>query len=165
MISAIVAAASLCVAVPSHREPIYYEKGVTIEPVHWMTACNITPAGWRPMSEAPRDGTVIEIRDAFGLLPTYSINRWADWADFGGHRAWVDAKPRPPCHYPAPTALKDKSGAVIGFAATGSCFTSGFDTDAEPGLAWRALTVAPAAYREHNPTPADWRAAMKASSR
>lgn len=121
-----------------------------------MEACDITPPGWRPMSSAPRDGTVIEVRNAFGLLPTYSIDKWAD---FGGQLGWVDAKPRPPCHDPAPVLIKDKAGKTIGGTYTSSCFTTGFATD--PGRAWRPYVGDPAAYRDHNPTMAEWRAAAR----
>jgi hypothetical protein len=33
---------------------------------------------WRPMSEAPRDGTWIEIQNSWGAYPTYDLARWTD---------------------------------------------------------------------------------------
>lgn len=150
MITILMAVATACVRVPN--PPSIAAGGGPA----YMEACNVTPPGWRPMSEAPRDGTVIEIRNAFGVLPTYSINRWSGSDD----QMWSDAKPRPPCHDPAPTTVKDKQGKVIGYYSTGSCFISlGFEARSEPGLAWRPFVGNPAAYREHNPTMAQWRAA------
>lgn len=36
------------------------------------------PDAWLGMSSAPRDGTVIEIRNSYGVVPWYSIFRWSD---------------------------------------------------------------------------------------
>lgn len=162
---AALASATLCVAVPSDTKPIYYDKGVHIEDPVWMRACDVTPPGWQNMDKAPRDGTIIEIRNAFGLLPTYSINKWTVitsggvYADF----AWVDAKPQPPCPKGSSWSkeIKDKDGNVIGWSGGSSCFgPSAFMKDADPGLAWRPFTGDPAKYVAPNPTTAQWRKAM-----
>jgi hypothetical protein len=44
-----------------------------------------TPPGWNNIVEAPRDGTVIEIQNNWGIAPTYSICKWVDG------RGWQDA--------------------------------------------------------------------------
>lgn len=33
---------------------------------------------WRPISSAPHDGTVIEVRCTYGVAPWYGIYRWTD---------------------------------------------------------------------------------------
>lgn len=33
---------------------------------------------WRTMESAPRDATVVEIRNGYGLMPTYGLFRWTD---------------------------------------------------------------------------------------
>lgn len=33
---------------------------------------------WQPMSTAPRDGTVVEIKNSYGVAPTYSLGKWTD---------------------------------------------------------------------------------------
>jgi hypothetical protein len=32
--------------------------------------------GWQPMTTAPRDGTVIEVINTYGVAPTYSLAKW-----------------------------------------------------------------------------------------
>lgn len=44
-----------------------------------------TPPGWNNITEAPRDGTVIEVQNNWGIAPTYSICKWAEG------RGWQDA--------------------------------------------------------------------------
>jgi hypothetical protein len=43
----------------------------------------VAPDGWSKMDTAPRDGTVIEIKNCYGLLPTYGLHRWdgSSWRD------------------------------------------------------------------------------------
>lgn len=43
------------------------------------------PAGWNNITEAPRDGTVIEIQNNYGIAPTYSICKWVSG------RGWQNA--------------------------------------------------------------------------
>lgn len=31
---------------------------------------------WQTMETAPRDGTVVEIKNSYGLLPTFGLFRW-----------------------------------------------------------------------------------------
>lgn len=31
---------------------------------------------WQDMNSAPRDGTVVEIKNSYGLLPTYGLFQW-----------------------------------------------------------------------------------------
>ena len=38
--------------------------------------------GWRLISEAPRDGTVIETKNAYGVAPTYGLFKWTDESFF-----------------------------------------------------------------------------------
>lgn len=33
---------------------------------------------WRPISEAPRDGTPIEIKNSYGVAPTFCVSRWTN---------------------------------------------------------------------------------------
>lgn len=33
-------------------------------------------SSWLPMSSAPRDGTVVELRNSFGIAPWYGLFRW-----------------------------------------------------------------------------------------
>lgn len=40
-------------------------------------ACHDT-SGWRDIASAPRDGTIIEIRNCYGVAPTYGLFRWGD---------------------------------------------------------------------------------------
>lgn len=49
--------------------------------------------GWRPMSEAPRDGTVIEVRNSAGVAPHYALHSWRDWNNFG--HEWYDFQSHP----------------------------------------------------------------------
>lgn len=37
-----------------------------------------TQDGWQPMSAAPRDGTVIEVRCSYGVAPWYGLYKWSD---------------------------------------------------------------------------------------
>lgn len=38
-----------------------------------------TPTGdWRSIDTVPRDGTLVELRNNYGVLPTYSLCRWMD---------------------------------------------------------------------------------------
>lgn len=60
---------------PSH---VTWQKSVRILP-------KSPPAGWNDIATAPRDGTVIEIRNDYGIAPWYGIYKWADG------RGWVDA--------------------------------------------------------------------------
>lgn len=159
MITALLAAATLCVAVPSATAPVYFDKGVHLDEPRWMTACNVTPTGWSQMKTAPRDGRVIELRNAFGLLPTYSLNTWAKIGG-GPDMGWVEVRPYAPpqardiCKRVPPS--KWMTDLVV---CSGSGGTTFFDQDAEPGLAWRPLAVDPKAWVAHNPTSADWRRA------
>lgn len=41
---------------------------------------------WRPISAAPRDGTVIETLETYGIAPTYGLFKWGD---LGGRKGWV----------------------------------------------------------------------------
>jgi hypothetical protein len=43
------------------------------------------PPGWNNIVDAPRDGTVIEIQNNFGIAATYSICKWVQG------RGWQDA--------------------------------------------------------------------------
>ena len=47
------------------------------------------PSGdWRPMSEALRDGTWVEVMNTYGVAPSYSLCRWTDekaWRSRGGN--------------------------------------------------------------------------------
>ena len=45
-----------------------------------------TPPGWNNIQDAPRDGTVIEIQNNYGIAPTWSLNKWID------DRGWINAK-------------------------------------------------------------------------
>lgn len=45
--------------------------------------------GWQSHTTAPRDGTVIEMLETYGIAPTYGIFQWKRWA--GGDYAFVDA--------------------------------------------------------------------------
>jgi hypothetical protein len=38
---------------------------------------------WGPMSTAPKDGTIIEIRCTYGVAPWYGLFRWSNTVDFG----------------------------------------------------------------------------------
>ncbi len=40
---------------------------------------------WRNITEAPRDGSVIEIQNNYGIAPWYGIFKWVN------ERGWVDA--------------------------------------------------------------------------
>lgn len=154
MIIAIFAAASVCISVPLDTPPEFNPGAPTR-----MVACNVHPPGWNWMSQAPKDGTVIEIRNGFGLLPTYSIARWAS---IGRNEfAWVDATPIPPCKDPPGEKIKDKDGQVIGMSfSTGCQGTTFYDAAAGAGLAWRPYTGKVEDYHAHNPTMDDWRRAM-----
>lgn len=41
----------------------------------WRVA-GIEQHGWSSMASAPRDGTVIEVRNSYGIAPTYSLAKW-----------------------------------------------------------------------------------------
>lgn len=41
-------------------------------------------SGWQKMDSAPRNGTVVELRNNYGVVPWYSISRWGNectWSD------------------------------------------------------------------------------------
>lgn len=40
---------------------------------------------WKSIDSAPRDGSVIELKNTYGLMPTYSVAKWEDegWRDAG----------------------------------------------------------------------------------
>ena len=40
---------------------------------------------WQPIVTAPRDGTVIEIQNNWGVAPTFGLSKWVS------KRGWVDA--------------------------------------------------------------------------
>lgn len=44
----------------------------------WPFSSNVPQdgGGWRPISTAPRDGTIIETRDDYGVMPSYALDRW-----------------------------------------------------------------------------------------
>lgn len=44
-----------------------------------------TPPGWNNIKDAPRDGTVIETQNNYGVAPTFGLHKWVDG------RGWVDA--------------------------------------------------------------------------
>lgn len=47
-----------------------------------------TPNGWNNINDAPRDGTIIEIQNNFGIAPTFRICRWSKDCHSPG---WKDA--------------------------------------------------------------------------
>lgn len=119
ILAALLASATLCVAVPFETKPVYYMAGVHLRDPFWMKACNITPPGWSSMKTAPRDGTVIEIRNAFSRRATHMLMRWTKVDE--GLSWWQDAL--------TPTSCKD-----------GVCVSSaGLTENMEPGLAWRTI--------------------------
>jgi hypothetical protein len=44
---------------------------------------------WKPLSTAPKDGSVVEILETRGYAPMYGLFRWGD---FGGMQSWVSVK-------------------------------------------------------------------------
>jgi hypothetical protein len=51
-----------------------------------------TPPGWNDITDAPRDGTVIELQNNWGIAPTYSICKWVHgrgWQDAADERSGV----------------------------------------------------------------------------
>lgn len=46
--------------------------------------------GWRTMQSAPRDGTVIEFMETFGIAPWYDLYRWAV-VESGSSARWVNS--------------------------------------------------------------------------
>lgn len=51
------------------------------------------PQGWRPMSEAPQDGTVVELENRSGPAPYYDIHRWANgrWQHAKHDNMWIES--------------------------------------------------------------------------
>lgn len=47
--------------------------------------------GWQATKTAPRDGTVIEIMETYGVAPWYSIYKWDSKGGPGGKGYWTDA--------------------------------------------------------------------------
>jgi len=43
--------------------------------------------GWLPNNTAPRDGTIIEAMETYGVAPTYALVQWKPWG--GSELAWV----------------------------------------------------------------------------
>jgi hypothetical protein len=78
-----------------------------------VNGCDL--GGWRAMSTAPRDGTAIEIKDSYGLVPWYGVFRWTDrdcaintntcgkgdphWASVAEPYMSVDCNPEDTCHW------------------------------------------------------------------
>ncbi len=51
---------------------------------------------WRPISEAPRDGTVIETKCSYGVAPWYGLHKWVEYGNNvyvsdGSKGRWEDA--------------------------------------------------------------------------
>lgn len=44
-------------------------------------------AGWRSMSDAPRDGSIIEVRCTYGVAPWYGLFQWIV-PSYGGKAEW-----------------------------------------------------------------------------
>jgi hypothetical protein len=96
--------------------------------------------GWVPMDSAPHDGTVIEIKNSYGVAPSYGLYRWIDdmggrWAQVGQDNSSFDDGPkfswRPylgdPAHYVDPTHGAQRSAAYWRGAAAA---VSGLPPDA-----------------------------------
>lgn len=49
------------------------------------------PDGWQPMASAPHDGTVVEVRNNYGVAPWYGLYRWAV-SEFDNTGHWFNAK-------------------------------------------------------------------------
>lgn len=128
MILAAIAAASLAGCVRQYLDAETAARNPDLPP--YMQACDIYPPGWRPMSEAPRDGTVIETRNAWGLRASYTLSRWTN---VGGsaEKGWVDAWQREEC--------TERSTAI-------ACGVVYAPWDSEPGMAWRPFNGDPQTY-------------------
>ena len=50
-----------------------------------MTFPYIDSGEWKNITTAPRDGTPIELKNDYGIMPTYSLCKWVSG------RGWVDA--------------------------------------------------------------------------
>lgn len=96
---------------------------------------------WRLMSSAPRDGRVIEIKNSFGLKPTYGLFMWDDSGPKPGW--WMQVSERPD-----PTALPPGMVGVMPFTIknmpVGSSVTIslrdcpiGLDDKNAASLSWR----------------------------
>lgn len=48
-----------------------------------------TPPGWELIATAPRDGTVIEMQNNYGIAPHFGLYKWA--AKSGDEYGWVSA--------------------------------------------------------------------------
>lgn len=48
-----------------------------------------TPPGWNPIASAPRDGTIIEIQNNYGIAPHFGLFKWhkTEWGDEGWRHA------------------------------------------------------------------------------
>jgi hypothetical protein len=45
--------------------------------------------GWMLLESAPKDGTVVEVLNTYGIAPHYSLNRWTKVGD-SNMQGWVD---------------------------------------------------------------------------
>lgn len=52
--------------------------------------------GWQEMSSAPRDGTWIEVKNTYGVAPSYGLARWTDEGMAHGPDGLVPYKRREP---------------------------------------------------------------------
>ena len=86
---------------------------------------------WQSMASAPRDGAIIEIKNSYGLLPTYGLFRWESSSAFPG-QGWR-------------SALPDRGGLMDG---------------SENQLRWRPYSGDPSAYVDYSPSMDEWRRAM-----
>lgn len=84
--------------------------------------------GWLPISQAPRDGTIIEVRCTYGVAPWYGLYRWTSNTKFIGQ----DGKLFDVVMAPRWAKVGDDS----------SGFTEG------PTFTWRPYTRDPSAYSD-----------------
>lgn len=83
--------------------------------------------GWLSMDTAPRDGSVVEIKNSYGILPTYGLHRWAEDFPGSGRKGWQSA-----------------TNPHMGLG------------DSEHVYQWRPYAGEPSDYVDYNPSEAEW---------
>lgn len=116
--------------------------------------------GWQQMTTAPRDGTPVELKNSYGVVPWYGLFRWTDESTIRTTESYTDTEGKHrirdlgerPYKLPKPTWV--------------SIGRQGQSVDDGPYLQWRPYGSAPASYIDPTggmqDSPAYWRGAVAA---
>jgi len=87
--------------------------------------------GWRSMWDAPRDGTPIEIKNNYGVMPTYSLDKFATSITTGV------CQNTSPCAHPVDTVQIQMPGGIWLTVAPKAYAQGYFDQKDDANYQWR----------------------------